>query len=130
MFKGSDGIDSAPLALRDAISEFNSMAILFGVTIGMKVLTGVEQISKTVEHINETMKGTTNILLFSCTLEIQLDRKILDSPPIRHNEKFVVPYERNEYFRDRKDVMAILWENLNDSKPGHYNHRVALHVIG
>ena len=59
MFKGSDGIDSAPLALRDAISEFNSMAILFGVTVGMKVLTGVEQINKTMEHINETMKGAS-----------------------------------------------------------------------
>src|SRR5271170_492715 len=42
----------------------------------------------------------------------------------------MVPFEKNEYFIGRNDLVEHIFEKLCDTKPQRYNHRVALYGMG
>src|SRR5271170_4839289 len=46
------------------------------------------------------------------------------------NDKFIVPYQKNEHFTGRRNVLARLCEKLCETVPRQYNHRVALYGLG
>src|SRR5271155_3033227 len=46
------------------------------------------------------------------------------------NDKFIVPYQKNEHFTGRRNLLARLCEKLCETAPRQYNHRVALYGLG
>src|SRR5271170_5883832 len=46
------------------------------------------------------------------------------------NDKFIVPYQKNEHFTGRRNLLARLCEKLCEMAPRQYNHRVALYGLG
>ena len=42
----------------------------------------------------------------------------------------MVPYQKNEHFTGRRNLLAKLCEKLCETEPKQYNHRVALHGLG
>ena len=46
------------------------------------------------------------------------------------NDRFMVPYQKNEHFTGRQSLLAKLCEKLCDTAPKQYNHRVALYGLG
>ena len=45
-------------------------------------------------------------------------------------DRFIVPYQRNEHFTGREQLLTDIYEKLCQSLPNHHNHRVALHGLG
>jgi tetratricopeptide (TPR) repeat protein len=46
------------------------------------------------------------------------------------NDKFIVPYQKNEHFTGRRGLLARLCEKLCETAPKQYNHRIALYGLG
>lgn len=46
------------------------------------------------------------------------------------NDKFIVPYQKNEHFTGRRNLLARLCEKLYETTPRQFNHRVALYGLG
>ena len=46
------------------------------------------------------------------------------------DEKFIVPYKRNMYFRGRDNLIATLCTKLSEIMPDNMNHQVALYGLG
>ena len=42
----------------------------------------------------------------------------------------MVPYEKNEFFTGRDDLLSQIFETLCETKPRRFNHRVALYGLG
>jgi tetratricopeptide (TPR) repeat protein len=45
-------------------------------------------------------------------------------------DRFILPYQRNEHFTGRQDLLTAIYKKLCQALPNHHNHRVALHGLG
>ena len=133
--KGDTCWESANIDLQAAVTEFNSALVLVSASMAMETVQKlghigekVEQISKTAEGITLKSNGSHTFTGLRDRLHDKHLRASLCAPTM--NEKFMIPYQKNEHFTGRQSLLARLCEKLCVPLAKQYNHRVALCGLG
>ena len=121
--------------LQAAVTEFNSTLTLLNASMTYHAAHKLRQIGHKVDEIAMHVKGITFEL--GVFLIVVLDGTSSSEAAVTDkqqwgsiNEKFLIPYEKNEHFTGRRSLLAKLCETLCCTNPRRYNHRVALHGLG
>ena len=125
--------------MQAAVTDFNSALLLIGVSFGTQTFDKLGGISEKVDRIHETAEGITlqpkSIMLIAVGLRRVYstfrDRQLHNHSSVYIvDDKFIVPYQKNEHFTGRQSLLAKLCGKLCETEPKQYNHRVALYGLG
>ena len=133
LVKGDMDCEAATQDLQAAVTEFNSALILLNASLAFHATKQLRHIDNKVDEIALHVKGepsNANDYLIAVLGEASSSELVRNKRITGVDDKYLVPFEKNEHFIGRRSLLAKLCETLCTTKPKRYNHRVALHGLG